>query len=522
MKQDDFTALMPTLPILAEELTELGIRVTPCIREGTTGYRGIRRYRGQPIREGFLYLLTPQFAAAFPRDRVGYVAMGDIPGKADHLICPPGTEAQVEEQLQDLFSQFQDATNQINALMYQGASLDDLCNLGDRLLGNPLVIHDNWFLILARSRSSDAIMPRGDSPWELIPQQYLEEFRIDEEYQKTYQHRQAALWQDNLTGDHFDSIYVNLYDRDVYLGRLLLMNLNREFRKKDYLIAQLLAWQAIVLLKAKRTSNASRNRGSDDILWDILCGKYTQPAEFSVLMQTLQWEKTDRFLCIRTQRQQPIHTDAMEAILHRDLFLAFPGSYVMAIAGGQQCVILNLTKHPQPLQDVRYALSPLCRDFYQYGGISSPVMGIRELPIAFAQAGEALDQAFRWQDQRWVVYFWNCALEYMLLHVNSPMQFRHLAAPQLLALKRYDQEKGSQLFETLEAYLENERDIPKTAAQLIIHRTTLQYRLKKIRGLVDLDLENPQVRLYLLLSLEMLKREKTASLAPAQPENTAP
>lgn len=511
MQLDNDAALFPTLSVLAEELTTLGLPVTGCIRDGTAGYSGFRRYRGQPIREGLLYLLTPQFAAAFPRDRVSYVAMGDIPGKADHLICPPGTEAQTEDLLQDLFDRFQDAANRINGLVYLGASLDDLCDLGETLLENPVCIHDNWFMFLARSRSSDAIMPRSGSPWELIPQRFLEEFRVDAEYQKTYQHRHAALWRDSIDGMTCDTIYVNLYDGDVYHGRLLLMGNSRLFRRMDYLICQLLARQTIVLLKAKQRGDVLQNRGSDDILWDILHGKYTNTAEFSALIQALGWEMTDRFLCIRIRRQEPIKTDAMEAILHRDLFLAFPGSYVMAISG-QQCAVLNLTRVPCALWDVRYRLAPLCRDYYQYAGISSPVTGIRELPIAYTQAGKALEQVFRQRGSNWILNFSDCALEYILMHLDTPMQFRHLAAPQLLALKAYDQEKDSQLYETFRVYMENERDIPKTAAALIIHRTTLTYRLKKIQSILGMDLEDPDTRLYLLLSLQMLEREKTVAL----------
>ena len=90
---------------------------------------------------------------------------------------------------------------------------------------------------------------------------------------------------------------------------------------------------------------------------------------------------------------------------------------------------------------------------------------------------------------------------------------RHLAAPQLLELISYDREKGSQLFETFKTYLICERDIPKTAEKLIIHRTTLTYRLKKIQALMDLDLEDADVRLYLQLSLRMLEQENTVKLS---------
>lgn len=511
MQPDNTAGLFPTMPVLAEELMVLGFPITSHIFDGTGHYSGVRHYRGQPLREDLLYLLTEEWAERFPKDQAVYVALGEIHGLGDHLTCPPELEGQVADALQDIFEQFQDAANRINGLIYQGATLDDLCNLGENLLNNPVAIHDNWFLILAQSHSADVIMPGNGTPWSLIPQEFLDEFRIDVEYQKTYQHRHAELWVHNSTTSEDKTLYVNLYDQDVYLGRLLIMETQQEFRKKDYLIAQLLAQQAMVLIKAKRGQKPPGNRSTDDILWDILCGKRTEAAEFSVFLNTLGWEKTDKFLCVRLQRQESIKTDAMEAVLHRELLLALPGSYVMVISG-QQCVIVNLTRNPMPLPGVHYALSPLCRDYFQYGGISSPVTGMRDLKIAYVQAGEALNRAFRWRDHRWLVYFWDCALEYILLHLDAPMQFHHLLAPQLLELQDYDREKDSQLFDTLWVYLENERDIPKTAAQLIIHRTTLTYRLKKIRSLMELDLDDPNIRLYLLLSLQMLKQEKTAEL----------
>ena len=77
-------------------------------------------------------------------------------------------------------------------------------------------------------------------------------------------------------------------------------------------------------------------------------------------------------------------------------------------------------------------------------------------------------------------------------------------APEIRALIQYDKEKGTQYFDTLREYLLQERDISRTSAALIIHRTTLLYRLKKIRSLIPVNLEDPWQRLYLTLSLWIL------------------
>ena len=65
----------------------------------------------------------------------------------------------------------------------------------------------------------------------------------------------------------------------------------------------------------------------------------------------------------------------------------------------------------------------------------------------------------------------------------------------------------TQYFNTLRSYLINERNIPKTANALIIHRTTLTYRLQKISEIFSLNLEDPYQRLYLLVSFFILDTE---------------
>lgn len=67
-------------------------------------------------------------------------------------------------------------------------------------------------------------------------------------------------------------------------------------------------------------------------------------------------------------------------------------------------------------------------------------------------------------------------------------------------LKNYDRRYGSKLYETLFMHLKNERKIAKTVQDLEIPRSTLLNRLQRIEELIDADLENPDVRLHILLS----------------------
>ena len=98
-------------------------------------------------------------------------------------------------------------------------------------------------------------------------------------------------------------------------------------------------------------------------------------------------------------------------------------------------------------------------------------------------------------------------MEHMLQTMDSPLPTWCLVSPELQAMMSHDRENGTQYFETFREYLLNERDIPKTSEKLIIHRTTLLYRLKKIQSMMNVNLEDPWQRLYMMLSLWILEQQ---------------
>ncbi len=68
------------------------------------------------------------------------------------------------------------------------------------------------------------------------------------------------------------------------------------------------------------------------------------------------------------------------------------------------------------------------------------------------------------------------------------------------ALLDYDVGKGSELVETLTRYLEAGGNYDATAKALNVHRSTLRYRLRRIRELSGYDLTDPDTHFNLHLA----------------------
>ena len=92
---------------------------------------------------------------------------------------------------------------------------------------------------------------------------------------------------------------------------------------------------------------------------------------------------------------------------------------------------------------------------------------------------------------------------------SSEFEPEELCAYELKKLKEYDAENRTELYKTLMTYILNERNTVATASDLYVGRSTLFYRLRKIKEITGLDNEHlarPIKNLYLRLSIFLMER----------------
>jgi DNA-binding PucR family transcriptional regulator len=78
----------------------------------------------------------------------------------------------------------------------------------------------------------------------------------------------------------------------------------------------------------------------------------------------------------------------------------------------------------------------------------------------------------------------------------------------LKRLHDYDEKHNTNLIETLEVFLNKDNNINDAAKELNVHANTLNYRLKRITEIGEVNFKDPNQKmiLYLDLKLEKYKR----------------
>lgn len=512
MEMNQLIRLLPDMAMIEEAFLLAGWNVTSHISDPAQVYRHIRIFTGQQTLMPDIVYTLRQGEDAFPTDQFAYICTSPIPGSANHICCNDASAEAVLAFLLELYTTYHEQEMQINQLACRNGDLQELCQLGESLLGNPVCIHDDWFIVIGMSQSAAQIMvpeyPLSSTRC-FLPQAILDDFKQDTDYLETYVQTVPSIWTAEPPAP--SSLYVNLWDESIYRGRLVVTQSHRPIRKSDFIVAEVLAQRAIFLMQRTIPGEAQKMRSMDDVVFSLLSGKETDPADQLHLLRMLRWEKQDAFVCVRIASQMEGQGTVLDHVLHSDLFRCFPGSYVL-LSKQEQCLILNLSRAQIAYSIIAHTLAPLCRDYCLYAGISSPVSGIQEWGSAYYQAGVALNKAFVLRSEKWIIPFSQCVLDHLLQNIIGPLQPSHLVSPELRLLAQYDKEKGTQYLQTFREYLLQERDIPRTAEKLIIHRTTLLYRLKKIQSLVPLNLDDPWIRLRLMTSLWILEQESAASM----------
>lgn len=506
-------AMLLSMRMIADPLEEMLWDFTLETAGDTPCLRCCQVYCGQKdLRQDVLYLIPEGIAGNFPVDVFRYLAWDDLPGKAPHICGLRRPAYEVLNEIVSIFQRYRDFESQLNQIVTSGGTLTDLCRAGSAFFQNPIYIHDNMFSVIALSSKVEGMLKfeYNERTGKLyIPLWLINEFKYDENYQKTLEYRTAGLWDNEQYPYTMRSLYVNLFSNNVYCGRMLINEIGSALLPGQYQAAEYLARYAVKLIEHDDMDSSRRYWGLEDTFIDLLSGVAVDNRDLQTTLSILDWTPLDSYLCLKIRNQSEALSIRSDKALNNTLASQIQG-YFSFNYQKMLCVVINLSRPGTDQHAVRRILAPLVRDSCMYVGISNPVDNIHHIAVGFRQADIALQYIVEENSSQWIVPFSECALHYIRGRATQEIPAKMLADHSLLTILRYDRKHGTQYYNTLQSYLVNERNIPKTANALIIHRTTLTYRLEKMQELFNLNLDDDYQRLYLLVSLFLLDSEENS------------
>ena len=491
-----------SLPIIADKLSEFDPEM-----HLTAGERCIRGVRP----------LLPETAV---RPDMLYVAA--VPGGA---ACTCGEErmtlrtddtARVISAILDVFEDLQEWQRALDAAAEQGSTVQRFLDLSSDVLPFPTVITDPFGNVVGRSGAFAAQT-------------------VDRFWQGAVRDRHAAspVFSAALRGENGEpaeewsatpKIYVTDENRIIgahlclngeMVGYMVMVEYGRRLTQGTCQLAETLC-AAIARALDVQGENAE------------LCTAMTMAENFfrgrPVDLQLL-WERVTR---AARRDEEDLELVLFHSLLHTHL--SFLNSFAYRLAGGPEpcfslvfrssvAAVICVDREEAFLASVRDTMPDdqlICGVSLQFSTVDAMQKAMGQAALALRSGPQTAGTVSRCVDY---------AYTYLVDKLAGDSAFgTELLHPGLARLKKYDEKHGTQFYETLYAYLSNERNVVATARSLFIHRNSMIYRLQRIRELLQTDLDDPRMRSYLLLSyhIENSRGNPTASLLADGAETRAP
>lgn len=396
----------------------------------------------------------------------------------------------------------------MNILISDG-SLQDIINIGYKILGNPLFLHDISFKVLGYTQGVSV----EDPFWQQITS--VDYFTDTEITVIIEQGNLDILYKSDLP------IFVRteasprkwivakiVIDGNVF-GHLSTIEYESQFQENDIKLMALISNVISSALRRNSVFYSSKGKRYEYFIVDLLEEK-EQSRE--VIKQRLKYMdlnfKENLYVLTISPTQK-----SNEYVPHHYMLDIFNN----LVYGGRSLiyhdnfVIVFSCKSETLAEDYFKNLSVFLAKHHLVGGLSQCFHDIADIREYYLQSIKSIELGIRMNDKKAIYAYSDYSLYHLIDIASEHKDLKNFFNPSLLALINYDRKNNTSYSESLYAYLSNGNSIAAAAHALNIHRNTMDYRINKIAEIMNLNLNNPDVTLSLYLSYKILKFAETST-----------
>lgn len=402
--------------------------------------------------------------------------------------------------VQRIFDEFDAWEDDLRHMVDEDGDVSAMLTRSEAILGNGLLALDGDFNILGISKLASQNAQLAASNTESLPLETFDMF-LGEHAISTEVREPFVI---DILGQR--TLNCNLHEGNTYRGCVTLIYGSRDERASDRAALELLTRY---VRRALRQLTSRRPHGPGSLrqaLQDLVNGLPLDQVS-KATVDSASAERT--FVCMRLKMSSRLATlplgyvrNMVESTFPQCLAFEHHHNSVVAFIDLEQ---LPHASHQERLQDIESALLPFTSGLDMRAGLSDPVEDLMQARLYYLEANSALENGALLGLADRLHQFQDFALQDMVVSSLGEIPLEMWCPAGLRRIIEHDKTSSTSYLETLETYLACDRSASQAASLLYVHRSTLLERLSRIRRELELDLDDPNVRLRLMLLLKAME-----------------
>lgn len=299
----------------------------------------------------------------------------------------------------------------------------------------------------------------------------------------------------------YGGVSYGMYCDDAFCGRITVLEKDRKLNRGDY---QLLEYIGVRLEPVLGHSFARDMMSNINVFHQLLFQQPYDQTDLEFQLQYQNWKQDDVYSLAMLEISPASGRGDVEQDTNIMMHVIMSQTHGCVVLRRQRSLLIMSNRYLAADSGMRLFFQSLRNGNPIKVSFSLPCRGIENAGLLYKQAVYAMDAGKREHPK---AYFYDCfqyAVEYILEAATLKEAVR-ACMPTVYRLWELEQQGGTEQFQTLKVFLENERSVSKTSEALFTHRNTVIYRLKKIEEVLKHSLDDPYVRQYCRLSIQVLE-----------------
>lgn len=319
-------------------------------------------------------------------------------------------------------------------------------------------------------------------------------------------------------GKEYKELQLDMGKEDK-VGILTVINY-QDLGEYEYRILIVVANSLAVKLHQNELVSELAQKCSSELIEDILKNRIEDKSEIIQRAELANWDlnlnyqlylfsinpeknlSTDDayyFYEIKERVMQKLHSVLKKEVARKYILFSYDRNIVLLINYETEAEVNN-----DDIELVKKELDKKIDKFYFNIGAGTYVKEVSQISESYQQASYVLD-FLKATERKNVIYRYNQLGIMRLLWKLNQDELKEFTIEYLAKLIEYDKGNSTEWLDTLGVYLEEGGSIQQAAKRLFIHPNTMSYRVKRIKEILGIDLQDQEVQLNLLAAYKICK-----------------
>ena len=382
-------------------------------------------------------------------------------------------------------------------------SLQQMCDLGYELLGNPVTILDNSLKTVACTSDieiDDAIWTEYKKTGGYISPELLPLFATQNEFKQDFNEVSPFIMDKGKL--KYKRMISHMFAGKKVLGTMVVVESEKSFSAIDFQITKMITKTLSLEMKKNSFILYSKGLAYEHFFKDLLDGMHDKSLvqekvknQFLVIKENLYILTIDISEFDKTYKTLQYFRESLDEIIF-DCKSIIYNDYI---------VIIIMRNHDSILSEMELErLNGFFKKNNLYGGISRCFHDIMDIRLYFSQAVAAASLSRQTRNESRLSNYKDFIIYHLIDLASQQFELKQLCNESLLKLVEYDSQNNTSYTQNLYQYLIHERNLAHTSLALHLHRNSLSYRIEKIQEIMKVDLDDSDIRLHLLLSYKII------------------